>query len=138
MSDNRDWPGFLDRLIHDVREPLRSIHAFSEILSENSPECLGADGMEATGQILSGTARIRTLLDGISGYSLALREADAPAQGSASLQLAFEMVTDRLADPIRQSGATVLAEALPRVNVSLDRLVQLLENLIGNSLKFRG
>lgn len=138
MAEDREWADFLDRLIHDVREPLRSIHAFSELLREIAPDRLGAEGMEATGQVLSGTARIRQLMEGIAEYSVALRETDTPDPGPASLQLAFEMAVDRLAEQIRQCGANVVAEGLPRVNVSLQRLMRLLENLVGNSLKFRG
>jgi len=134
-----DWAEFLDRLVHDLREPLRSIHAFTELLSETAKDRLGVDGEEAIREILSGTTRIRTLVDGLSGYSLALREsADSPAASGASLQLAFDIVLDALDDQIRECGATVTAENLPRVNVSLERLMQLLENLIGNSLKFKG
>jgi signal transduction histidine kinase len=139
MPDDREWAEFLDRLVHDLREPLRSVHAFSELLQETATERLGAAGEEAIGEILSGTTRIRSLAEGISGYTLALREgtdASAPQQGS--LQLAFELVIDALQSQISAMGASVTAEGLPRLNVSLERLMQLLENLIGNSLKFRG
>ena len=74
MSEDLEWAEFLDRLIHDLREPLRSIHAFSELLRENGSARIGSDAEEALGQILSGTSRIRTLVDGVSGYALALRE----------------------------------------------------------------
>jgi signal transduction histidine kinase len=47
-------------------------------------------------------------------------------------------VLDSLDSQIRACGATVVGENLPRVKVSLERLTQLLEHLIGNSLKFRG
>jgi chemotaxis family two-component system sensor kinase Cph1 len=129
-----EWTEFLDRFAHDLREPLRSIHAFSELLSEAEKDRLGGDSQTALREILSGTARIRTLIDGLSGYSLALRES---AASHASLQLAFDIVVDALGDEIHACGATVTAENLPRVSVSLERLMQLLENLIGNSLKFR-
>jgi light-regulated signal transduction histidine kinase (bacteriophytochrome) len=138
-DQDTDWAEFLDRLVHDLREPLRSVHAFSELLSETAKDRLGVDGDEAIREILSGTTRIRTLIDGLSGYSLALREsADSSATVGASLQLAFNIVLDALDSQIRACGATVTAENLPRVSVSLERLMQLLENLIGNSLKFQG
>lgn len=137
MAEEREWAEFLDRLIHDLREPLRSVHAFSELLRETAAEHLGHAGEEAIGEILSGTARMRRLSDGLSRYTLALREADAPAS-RASLQLAFELTLDALNDEIRSCGATVIAEGLPAVGIGLERSTQLLENLIGNSLRFRG
>jgi chemotaxis family two-component system sensor kinase Cph1 len=138
MPEDHEWAEFLDRLIHDVREPLRSIHAFSELLRETAANRLGADGEEALGQILSGTSRIRTLVDGISGYALALREnGETSGSGKVSMQLAFNLALDALNSQILASHATVTAEALPRVDMPLERLIQLFENLIGNSLKFR-
>lgn len=137
MPQDREWAEFLDRLIHDVREPLRSVHAFSELLRETAAERIGPDGETAVGEIVSGAARMRTLVDGISGYALALREADAAPGQHCSMQLAFELVSDSLAKQIQACGASVSAEGLPRVGMGLERAMQLLENVIGNSLKFR-
>jgi signal transduction histidine kinase len=125
---------FLDRLVHDLREPLRSIGVYSELLTEISNGRLGAEGDRVVSEILSGAARMGTMLEGLAGYSLALR---ASQGGSASLQSAFRIVTANLDDEIRGCNASVTGVGLPTVSVSLDRLVQLLENLIGNSLRFR-
>jgi signal transduction histidine kinase len=124
---------FLDRLVHDLREPLRSIGAFSELLAEIGKGRLGEEGDRALGEILAGASRMGTLLEGLSGYSLALRESSQ----SASLQSAFTIVLANLDDKIRACRATVTGVDLPKVNVSLERLIQLLEKLIDNSLLFR-
>jgi chemotaxis family two-component system sensor kinase Cph1 len=138
MAEDCEWAEFLDRLIHDLREPVRSVHAFSELLRENGSARIGSDADEALGQILSGTSRIRTLVDGVSGYALALREtSDSAGSSQVSAQLAFNLALDQLNSQIQASGAAVTADGLPRVNVPLERLIQLFENLIGNSLKFR-
>jgi signal transduction histidine kinase len=129
-----EWAEFLDRLVHDLREPLRSINAFSELLQEVAKDRLGAEGDEVLGEILSGTTRIRTLVDGVSGYSLALHT----STGAASLQSALNIAVAALGDRIDACGATVTGVNLPKVAVSLERLIQLLENLIGNSLRFHG
>jgi signal transduction histidine kinase len=129
--------GFLDRLVHDLREPLRSIHVFSELLAEMAKDRLGGEGDHAVSEIFAGTLRMRTLLDSLSAYSLALRETSVASVQSASLQSAFKIVVAALGEQIRASGATVTAVDLPRVNLSLERSMQLLENLIGNALRFR-
>src|SRR5579863_10374752 len=119
---------FLDRLIHDVREPLRSIGVFSELLAEIAKGRLGGEGDRVLGEILAGASRMGTLLEALSAYSLALRE----SSGSASVQSALAIVLANL-----DGDLTVTGIDLPKVNVSLDRLIQLLENLIGNSVRFR-
>jgi len=131
--ENAQSAEFLDRLVHDLREPLRSIGAFSELLSEIANGRLGAEGDRVLSEILAGVAKMGTLLDGLAGYSLALRESSGPA----SLQSAFRIVVANLDSQIRACDASVTAADLPKVNVSLERLMQLLENLIGNSLRFR-
>jgi signal transduction histidine kinase len=119
---------FLDRLVHDLREPLRSIGVFSEVLAEIAKGRLGEEGDRVVGEILAGASRMGTLLKGLSDYSLALRESSA----SASLQSALAIVVANLSDDVTVTGVD-----LPRVNVSLERSIQLLENLIGNSVRFR-
>jgi len=138
MMETRDsqWADFLDRLVHDLREPLRSIGVFSELLQENARGRLDAEGDQCLGEILGGASKMGTLLGGLSGYSLALRESADPVS-PASLQSAFKIVVAELEDSIRACDATVTGEGLPKVNVSLERLMLLLRNLIGNSLRFR-
>ncbi len=135
-TSDAEWAKFLDRLVHDLREPLRSINAFSEMLREMVQGRLGGEGDELLGEILSGAARMRTLIDGLSGYSTAMRASAGDSAGT-SLQSAFNIAVAALSDRIDACGATVTGENLPVVGVSLEKLMQLLENLIGNSLRFR-
>jgi signal transduction histidine kinase len=128
----------MDRLVHDLREPMRSIHVFTELLEEVAKDKLGAESKEFFSEIYEGAARMRTLMDGLSQYSLALHETRAASvPAAASLQSAFRIVSANLDEQIRSSEATVTASDLPRVAVGLERSMQLLENLIANSLRFR-
>jgi len=126
---------FLDRLIHDMREPLRSIGAFAELLGEIAGDRLGEEGARALQEIPEGAGKIARLLEGLSGYALALRE--QAGSGAASLQSAFTIVLGDLDEEIRACGATVSGANLPKVGVSLEGSIRLLRNLIGNSLRFR-
>jgi signal transduction histidine kinase len=136
---NDRWAKFLDRLVHDLREPLRGINAYAQLLTEIASERQAAEGETAIKEILASAARMRTLIDGLSGYSVALREkADTAGNSGSSLQLAFDIVTAAMADQIRGAGATVTGTDLPKVALSLERSMQLLENLVGNALRFRG
>lgn len=130
-----DWPRFLDRLVHDLREPLRSMYAFTELFGELAKGRLGTEGDHMIEEILSGAERMRTLIDAISGYSLALQE---QANGvSASLQLALDIAADSNDGLVRENGARITGDSLPRVAVPLEQLTRLFENLISNALRFR-
>jgi signal transduction histidine kinase len=130
------WADFLDRLVHDLREPLRAINAYTQMLTEVGVERTGCENERALKEILAGSSRMQTLIQSLSGYSLALHE--NPDSNSGSLQLAFNIAVQTMADKIRVSGATITATSLPKVAVRLERLVQLLENLIENALRFHG
>jgi len=131
-TENQVWARFLDRLVHDIREPLRSIGVFTELLKESA----APEEERTLREIPRGVSRIGTILEGLSGYAIALRESPECA-APASLQSACRIVVAELDEHIRAYGATVTARDLPRVNVTLERLMQLLRNLIGNSLRFR-
>jgi signal transduction histidine kinase len=136
MSESgKNWTGFLDRLGHDLREPLRAVNAFSELLNEAAKGRLDAECDRFLGEIAGGASRMSLIVDGLSRYALALEAKDAGAE--ASLQLAFDAVAAGLNGEIQACGARVTSDPLPRVAVKLERLMQLLENLIRNSLRFR-
>ncbi len=106
-NQEKVWAEFLDRLVHDLREPLRTINAFSELLHELANGRLGVEGEELVGEILAGTTRIRGLIDGVSAYSSAIRGSGSPASDAASLQSAFNITLATLGDQIDAEGATV-------------------------------
>lgn len=132
---DKSWAHFLDRLAHDLREPLRAVNTFSELLNDSAKGRLDPECDRFVEEILAGASRMSTLVDGLSQYALALEEKSDGAE--ASLQLAFNAVVAGLGEEIRESGATVTSDVLPRVGVKLERLIQLFDNLIRNSLLFR-
>ncbi len=130
-----EWPEFFERLAHDLREPLRTIHSFSELIHENAKKCGDLEMEQALKEIFQSTARMRTLIDGLIRYSSTLTP--EPALGESSLQLAFDLAVLAFEKEINASGATVTGEKLPRVAIGLEELSFLMECLIGNSLRFR-
>jgi len=131
---NSELVSFLDRLVHDLREPLRSITAFSEVLKEQS-QTSDAEYHRVLDEILQGGARIRVLTDALSLYSLSLEPRDENC--STQLKLAFELATMKLDKELRETGATVNADGLDGdVAVRLERLTQLLGIFLSNSIRF--
>ncbi len=108
---DEEWPLFFDRLVHDLREPLRSVQSFSELLREIAGERLGPEGDQATSEILAGAARMWVLIDGVSRYAWAL-EPEKPEDRGSSLQLAFDMTVIALEREIAAGGGAVTGEKL--------------------------
>ena len=131
-----EWSAFMDRLVHDLREPLRSINVFAELLEESTKEKLDSETGQFVAEIRGGASRMQVLLEGLAGYSLAIHEASAEG-ASTSLQSALKIVQANMGEKIRAAGATVTAGELPRVSLSLERAMQVFEHLLSNSLRFR-
>jgi signal transduction histidine kinase len=148
-ESDRQWPRFFDRLVHDLREPLRSITAFTQLLNESllneallnqTPpddphEPLNPQAQHAIEEILSSANRMKMLIEAVSRYSATLQN-DGSAS-AASLQLALDMTTLTLQTEIEACGASVIGSGLPRVQAGLDQLGRIFEALIRNSLLFR-
>jgi light-regulated signal transduction histidine kinase (bacteriophytochrome) len=134
MRAAADWTAFMDRLVHDLREPLRSINVFAELLQDSSNSKRELESRQFLAEIRSGAGRMQTLLEGLGAYSMALHEAPV---GATSLQSALKIVVANMDEKIRASEATVSGSDLPRVTLSLERAMQVFEQLIENSLRFR-
>jgi len=131
---NRELESFAYSVSHDLRQPLRSMHGFSQILLERHREGLDPKAIHYLERIASGAHRMGELIDGLLSLSritrapLALRE--------VRLDHLARRVVARLADGDPQRVVTVdvsdglVAQGDPKLVESL------LENLLGNAWKF--
>ena len=130
---------FLQSATHDLRAAQRQTGIAAELLLQSGPKCADADldRTELASHILQGFAKSEELLTGISRYANAL----TPLRYSIAVFPAGSAVRFALANldrEIRQTGATITVGELPEIRGDRDRLAELFEHLIENSLKFRG
>jgi PAS domain S-box-containing protein len=118
---------------HDLREPLRAISAYTELLIEEMK--LEGDARQMAGFIVDGTARMSRLIDDL--LSFASTGVDAPPR-PVDLQLAVALAIQNLALDITESDATITVDLLPVVSGNEIHMVRLFQNLIGNAVKYRG
>ncbi len=130
---------FVATVNHELRTPLASIRAFSEILRDH-PDLSADERLEFLSIIVSETERLTRLI----GQLLHLSKAEATAPPT--------LQPVDLADVVRDSAATmrqVFADKGIGLDVKLDdgraeilgdhdRLVQVIVNLLGNAVKFTG
>ena len=118
---------------HDLREPLRAINGFSELL-EREAEGLSDRGREFLSRIRQAGGRMEDLLDGLSHYE---RVGGAPHRpADVDLDAALEAVLARRRADIDARHAHVTHDPLPVVVADPAGLAEVLEQLIDNALKF--
>lgn len=134
---NSDLRQFAYSASHDLREPLRQIAVFGELLQKKYESKLGPEGAELIAHTVGSARRVEQLLTDLATYTQA---ADAPQENSARSD-ANQVVRRILATfdrQIAESEAHIECEPLPVLDVHEVHLVQLFQNLIANALKYRG
>ena len=121
---------------HDLQEPLRMVTSYLQLLERRYRDRLDQDASEFIGFAVDGASRMQTLIQDLLAYSR------VGTRGGAFTPTDCDAVLDRvlagLGVSIAESGARIAREPLPTVTVDSSQMGQLLQNLVGNAIKFRG
>ncbi|MGK7905351.1 MAG: PAS domain S-box protein [Hormoscilla sp.] len=121
---------------HDLREPLRTIISYAQLLEEDYKGQLDADADENMYYIVDAATRMQQLIKDLLTFSrVGTRQRKfAPTDCNSVM----ERVLVNLKIAIAESAATITYDLLPTLVADELQLTQLFQNLIGNGLKFRG
>ena len=119
---------------HDLQEPLRKILAFGERLNSASAG-LSSDGRVHLERMMSAAARMRTLISDILAYSQ-VTTAAKPFVPTDLAEITRAVIGD-LEAAIAEDGARIEVGELPTLQADPLQMRQLLQNLLGNALKYR-
>lgn len=136
LQANADLEQFAHSASHDLREPLRSIGIYSEVLAKEYAPVLDRRGAEFLAFITSGAQRMDRLLSDLLSYAHVSSIADEklePIDTNRALCTALE----NLAGAIRESDAQIRMGEMPVVRIHESHLAQVFQNLIGNAIKYR-
>jgi PAS domain S-box-containing protein len=132
---NQELEDFTYVVSHDLKEPLRTLEAFSTFLARDYGGVLAGEGQEYLKHLIEASRRLRDLIDGLLALSRAGRVIGAPRP--FSWDEVFEIVTGDLSDLVNRRQASVRIEGdVPAVAGDPERMVQLLTNLVSNGLKY--
>ena len=134
---NEDLEQFAYVASHDLQEPLRKVTSFCQLLEQRYSGQLDDRGEQYIRFAVDGAKRMQVLINDLLAFSRIGRTTDRfePVDLGECLQLAERNLTGA----IEAQGATVTAgDPLPTVPGDRTLLVALLQNLVGNAIKFRG
>lgn len=121
---------------HDLNEPLRTIGNFLNLLTQEMPEQLTPKGQEYIGFAVDGARRMQQMIADLLTYTRVGGEVEQFTSVDCNALLA--RVLADLQVVITENSATITYDPLPTLQGNATRLGQVLQNLIGNALKFRG
>ena len=135
-ATNAELQHFAYALTHDLQEPLRMVVNFTELLGSEYAGKLGEEADKFISYSVEGAHRIEDLLKALLAYwEVAEREREISASIDCGAVLAKALLNLQAA--IAESGALVTHDPLPTVVAEEILLMQLFQNLISNSIKYR-
>jgi light-regulated signal transduction histidine kinase (bacteriophytochrome) len=131
---NRELQDFASVTSHDLQEPLRKVQAFGDRLNIECRRQIHERGRGYLDRMLNSTKRMQSLIEDLLRFAHVTSQA-RPFFPVDLAQVAREVVSD-LEVRILETKALVQLGALPTIDADAVQMRQLLQNLIGNALKF--
>jgi signal transduction histidine kinase len=133
---NTDLEQFAYVASHDLREPLRMIAIYTELLARRYRGSLDgqADGFIHT--VLDGVQRMEALIRDLLTYSATIHAEPLPRERFEAAE-AVRVAIKGLEPGIRESGARIETGPLPEVACDRVQFVRVVQNLLSNAMKYR-
>ncbi len=120
---------------HDLQEPLRMISSYLQLLERRYREQLDSEAQEFIHYAVDGAARMQTLIRALLEYSRVSTRGQP--FGAVDLETVLDEAIANLKLAIADAQAVITHDPLPTLRGDASQLMQLLQNLISNALKFR-
>jgi signal transduction histidine kinase len=121
---------------HDLQEPLRKVASFCQMLERKYSDKLDDRGRQYIDFAVDGAKRMQVLINDLLNFSRVGRQ--ERSDETVSMRVCLDRALYNLAQLREDTGAEVTADELPELPGDQTQFTQLLQNLIGNAIKFHG
>jgi signal transduction histidine kinase len=137
LSDtNRSLDRFAHSASDSLRTPLRAMGVFTELLQVRHAALLDQESKEYLRIMVNSVRQMNVVVDGLHDYARARQP--QPALLLIDSNGVLRQAMQQLQPEIKAAGAVVSFDALPTVRADEGGLLQVIQNLLGNALKYRG
>ncbi len=119
---------------HDLQEPLRMVASYNQLLARRYKGKLGEDADEFIGFSVEGVTRMQRLINDLLAYSRVGTR--GKEQTDVDMAAVMNITLRNLEATIAEAHAQVTHDELPHVRADESQMMQLLQNLVGNAIKF--
>lgn len=120
---------------HDLQEPLRTITSYIQLLQKKFGDKLDGEANEFMEFVVNGSRRMKALINDLLEYSR-INRVESKLE-DVDCNFVLKEVMQNLNNSITDSKAKIEADELPVIQANRMHMIQLFQNLIGNSIKFR-
>ena len=136
IKSNKELEQFAYAVSHDLREPLRTINSYVQLLESRYKDKLDKDAKELMQFAVDGTARMDILIHDLLIYCrISSSKQELTLVDCSAI---VESVILNLNDTIKKNKAKIHVDLLPKIMSNDFQMTQLFQNLIINGIKFHG
>jgi len=135
-ESNERLEQFAYAVSHDLREPLRMVTSYLQLIENRYGDAIDEDGEEFLAFAVDGAERMREMINGLLEYSRV--ETQGEPFEPVDLDAILDEVRDDLQLRIDEADAEITAEDLPTVAGDASQLRQVFQNLVDNAIEYSG
>jgi light-regulated signal transduction histidine kinase (bacteriophytochrome) len=132
---NTDLAQFAYAASHDLQEPLRAMTGCVQLFERKYRGKIDKGSDELIGMVVAASARMKALIEGLLAYSRVGQDEKLEAVDTGGV---LQQVLANLSLALSESRAEVSFESLPSLVFAKGEFDRLIQNLIGNAIKYRG
>jgi light-regulated signal transduction histidine kinase (bacteriophytochrome) len=135
LATNKELEQFAYAASHDLKEPLRMIGTYVQLIQRRLNGNIDGNTTEYMHFVTDGVTRMDKLLTDLLDYSRLGRRKESNRE--TNLDEVLYIVINNLMATMKETDAAIYSNSLPSVIASSTEMIQLFQNLIANSIKFR-